>query len=449
MSPVQGSRWGRAWELDLGDLKAVNMEAALPHFHRLSTSRFYQQYAAPPIRISSNYLHELLPQQHPSLLQQYLAYYNEPLMPLDLSLKSTTPITPPCTPPPSHKRKSPDQSQGQSSKIFRHFEESDSKDETDKSLKRKCDDDNSNDSDSPEAKKLKFTKQFFEELRTCLPAEPEISSKSSRSSPDIVEIRDVEERPKKSPKPPQPMKKSKAARRLMFDEDKTSPVSGTIIRDLAEDETLVVRKGDIDPAFNVVEVTDEAKALIATIENRLGRYICRLCRRLYSDAFALAQHRCSRIVHIEYRCPECDKVFNCPANLASHRRWHKPRVPGVSKRRDTPASDAGRFPCQRCGKMFRRQAYLRKHLLAHEQPENDVEKEPSAFRQVHPEFPTYTPDTNRDNNFNTFWNKIPPPQPELPWEDLRGRCASPCSSEDSRSLDVTGSEDEGGGMDDG
>ena len=25
-------------------------------------------------------------------------------------------------------------------------------------------------------------------------------------------------------------------------------------------------------------------------------------------------------------CPECDKTFNCPANLASHRRWHKPQT---------------------------------------------------------------------------------------------------------------------------
>ncbi|XP_049877874.1 uncharacterized protein LOC126375074 [Pectinophora gossypiella] len=429
----------------------LNMEAALPHFHRLS-SRFYHQYAAPPVRISSNYLHDLIPQQHPTLLQQYLAYYNEPLVPLDLSLKSTSPITPPCTPPPQHKRKAAeDNGSEKSPKIFRHFED-DSKDTkednaSEKAEKRKPDDENSNDSDSPEAKKLKFTKQFFEELKTCLP--PEVENKSERSSPEVIEIKDVEERPKKSPKPAQPLKKSKAVRRLMFDEDKTSPVSGTIIRDLAEDETLVVRKGDIDPAFNVVEVTEEAKALIATIENRLGRYICRLCRRLYGDAFALAQHRCSRIVHIEYRCPECDKVFNCPANLASHRRWHKPRVPGATKRRETqPASEAGRFPCQRCGKLFRRQAYLRKHLLAHEQPEND-EKEPSAFRQVHAEYSAYQTETLRDSNFNTFWNKVPPPAQELSWEGVRQRCASSCSSEDSRSLDVTGSEDEGGGGGDG
>ncbi|XP_073950511.1 uncharacterized protein isoform X2 [Choristoneura fumiferana] len=423
------------------------METTLPNFHRLSTSRFYQQYAAPPVRISSNYLHDLIPHQHPTLLQQYLAYYNEPLVPLDLSLKSTTPITPPCTPPPPQKRKSPDNTKHpKSPKIFRHFEDNDTKDETDiKSEKRKADDETSNDSDSPEAKRLKFTKQFFEELKTCLPLENETPTKSERSSPDVVEVKDVEERPKKSGKPTPSMKKSKAVRRLIFDEDKTSPVSGTIIRDLAEDETLVVRKGDIDPAFNVVEVTEEAKALIASIDNRLGRYLCRLCRRLYTDAFALAQHRCSRIVHIEYRCPECDKVFNCPANLASHRRWHKPRVPGTAKRREPPASEPGRFPCQRCGKLFRRQAYLRKHLLAHEQPE---EKEPSAFKQVHAELPSYQPEP-RDSNFNNFWSKIPPPQQDFGWDGVRARCASSCSSEDSRSLDVTGSEDEGGGSGDG
>lgn len=223
------------------------MEAALPHFHRLASSRFYQQYAAPPVRISSNYLHDIIPQQHPTLLQQYLAYYNEPLVPLDLSLKATSPITPPCTPPPAQKRKSPDTNKNEKPKIFRHFEETDdnANDESlEKVQKRKFEDEVSNDSDTPEAKKLKFTKQFFEELRSCLPKED--GDKSERSSPDIVEIRDVEERPKKSPKLPQPLKKSKVVRRLMFDEDKTSPVSGTIIRDLAEDETLVVRKVNLN-----------------------------------------------------------------------------------------------------------------------------------------------------------------------------------------------------------
>ncbi|KAJ1528534.1 hypothetical protein ONE63_006940 [Megalurothrips usitatus] len=186
-----------------------------------------------------------------------------------------------------------------------------------------------------------------------------------------------------------PAKKIKAVRKLTFDEDKSSPVSGTIIRDIGEvdHDSLVVRKGDIDPAFNVVEVTEEAKAELAAIENKIGDYVCRLCRELYDDAFSLAQHRCSCIVHVEYRCPECDKVFNCPANLASHRRWHKPKQAAQAaqaeaklgdKEEQAEAQDAKegaqaadgqpQIPCPVCHKRFRRQAYLRKHLTTHSSP---------------------------------------------------------------------------------
>jgi hypothetical protein len=49
--------------------------------------------------------------------------------------------------------------------------------------------------------------------------------------------------------------------------------------------------GDIDPEFNVVEVTEEAKAELAKIENRIGDFLCQLCNQIYEDAFGLAQHR--------------------------------------------------------------------------------------------------------------------------------------------------------------
>lgn len=169
----------------------------------------------------------------------------------------------------------------------------------------------------------------------------------------------------KADQPPRE-RKHKAVRKLKFDEYKSSPVSGTIIRlldEISPDDDVVMESGDIDPEYNIVEVTDEVKAEIATIPNVIGGYACKLCRIDFEDVFGLARHRCSCIVLLEYRCPECGKRFNCPANLASHRRWHKPKDE-VLKKKETNENEQ-QFPCTECGKTFKRQAYLRKHLLTH------------------------------------------------------------------------------------
>ncbi|XP_060919093.1 insulinoma-associated protein 1b [Labrus mixtus] len=179
-------------------------------------------------------------------------------------------------------------------------------------------------------------------------------------------------------------KKPKAIRKLNFeDEMTTSPVLG-----------LKIKEGPVEM---------KPRAHSSAGEKPLGEFVCQLCKEAYADPFSLAQHKCSRIVRVEYRCPECDKMFSCPANLASHRRWHKPRTTGAPAMshaqgikpetakmpplgvksvsdeakdmsdRDTPSpglsesgSEDGSFDCQLCGKRFKRQAYLRKHIMGHQ-----------------------------------------------------------------------------------
>ncbi|XP_039506885.1 insulinoma-associated protein 1b [Pimephales promelas] len=211
------------------------------------------------------------------------------------------------------------------------------------------------------------------------------TSNSNRSGAHSSAIRPGAKRPSSDAaerKSGKSAKKPKAIRKLNFeDEVTTSPVLG-----------LKIKEGPVDP---------KPRAAPGSSNKPLGEFICQLCKEEYSDPFSLAQHKCSRIVRVEYRCPECEKVFSCPANLASHRRWHKPRVPSAPKQslhpvgvkafpedlraefpvsdRDSPSpglsesgSEDGLYDCQHCGKRFKRQAYLRKHVLGHQALQNQM-----------------------------------------------------------------------------
>lgn len=221
----------------------------------------------------------------------------------------------------------------------------------------------------PHPKKRHRAMMIADENETILPLNPPKIKKeiTPKKTINVISL------PKTAKAAPSPVKESKkqhkAVRKLKFDEKKSSPVSGTIIRALDEiDENVLHESGDIDPEYNIVEVTEEAKAEIAAIPNVIGAYACKLCQIEFEDAFCLARHRCSCIVLLEYRCPECGKRFNCPANLASHRRWHKPKEEVMKKvaiTETTGVDNSLPFSCTICGKSFKRQAYLRKHLATH------------------------------------------------------------------------------------
>lgn len=248
------------------------------------------------------------------LPHNYKIRYITPESPLDLTIKTGDSLTPPSTPSPLKKR--------YRTEIDNHTEQ------PNKITKIKDD--------------VPLPKQEITPLK---PTKSNTTAKTVKSQP-------AKER------------KHKAVRKLKFDENKSSPVSGTIIRTLDEiEQDNCHESGDIDPQYNIVEVTDEAKAEIAAIPNVIGAYACKLCQNEFEDAFGLARHRCSCIVLLEYRCPECGKRFNCPANLASHRRWHKPKDEVLKKQENN--ENEQQFPCNECGKFFKRQAYLRKHLATH------------------------------------------------------------------------------------
>ncbi|NXG00582.1 INSM1 protein, partial [Sakesphorus luctuosus] len=149
-------------------------------------------------------------------------------------------------------------------------------------------------------------------------------------------------------------KKTKAIRKLTFeDEVTTSPVLGLRIKEGPVEAPAKARGGCARP---------------------LGEFICQLCKEEYGDPFALAQHRWPRPPAAKGG-PEAGRApAPAPAPTPAPAPAEEPPKEasgGSGSERDTPSpggaseagSEEGLFECPRCAKRFRRQAYLRKHLL--------------------------------------------------------------------------------------
>lgn len=229
--------------------------------HFIPTSQYYLNSHQPVMAVASSLsslaYHRFPLRPHP--LPTYLGY-GEPLSPLDLSVKNTIPITPPCTPSPPRKMSRKNENNNDvliySPKPSEQYQDTDHRNNNTETIsledlsvrsnissvfKRRYDStckDDLQEIFTPEKKSLKYHGDI-EDQKTPIEKDCDFSG---RESPDI-DVMDVEDKPKKVfPKSGSALKKSKAVRRLTFDEDKSSPVSGTIIRELADDETLVVRK---------------------------------------------------------------------------------------------------------------------------------------------------------------------------------------------------------------
>ena len=94
----------------------------------------------------------------------------------------------------------------------------------------------------------------------------------------------------------------------------------TMKTDSKESKNHIFTKQEVElnnKAAKFVKITPQTRAKLERIPNKIGPYECKLCRVVYASAFELAMHNCPQIFHLEYKCSECDKVFNSPANLGN------------------------------------------------------------------------------------------------------------------------------------